>query len=119
MLRPDAVRSILLDQLAGMHPAASQSDDPSAALRKARWRALTVALVDWAAIVVLFLLRDLTAPFLVAAPTQEGLFTIAILAVATHAGFSLGQMEKYNAVVQALAEVPEEVRRCPPKTEAD
>ena len=107
MLRIQAVRSILFDDVAGLRSDSARPDEPIAVLRRARRRALVVALLDWAAIVALFLLRDGRSPFLAAGASEQGLFTLGILAVASHAGFRLGQMEKYAAVARALEELPE------------
>jgi len=108
MLQMHAVRSILFDDIAGIRPDPESRDDPIGALRKARRRALLVAAIDWVAILTLFLLRDGPTGFLAAGASEQGLFTFGVLAVATHAGFRLAQMEKYTAVMRALEELPNE-----------
>ena len=108
MLQTHAVRSILFDDVAGVRPDPQRPNEPLGALHKARRRALIVAIVDWAAILALFLLRDGPTEFLAAGASEQGLFTLGVLAVATHAGFRLGQMEKYAAVARALEELPNE-----------
>jgi len=108
MLRIHAVRSLLIDDVARLHSDRRSGPDPIASLRKAGRRALSMAILDWAAILVLFLLRDRQAGFLEIGATEQGLFALGILAVATHAGFRLGQREKYSAVERALAGLPDE-----------
>ena len=107
MLQIHAVRSILFDDIAGIRPDPRKPHDPIAALHKARRRALAVAIADWAAILALFLLRDGSAGFLATGASEQGLFSLGVLAVATHAGFRLGQMEKYAAVARALQALPD------------
>ena len=109
MLRIPAVRSILVDVIAGVRPSVkNDSEDPLATLRSARTRAGAVAALDWAAIMTLFLLREHSIDFLGMGAGEQTLFTFGVLALATHAGFRLGQMEKYRAVERALDELPDE-----------
>ena len=60
-----------------------------------------MVLLDWVAIAVLVLLRDPLTPFLSFGPDEQTVFTVAVLAVAVHSGFRLGQLEKYRAVARA------------------
>ena len=66
-----------------------------------------MAIADWLAILTLFALRDGTTGFLSTGASEQGLFTLGVLAVATHAGFRLAQREKYAAVARALEELPQ------------
>ena len=113
MLRIPAVRSLLVEEVAGVRPSVKDdSEDPLAAIRSARIRAVAVAALDWAAIVTLFLLRDQATDFLGVGAGEQTLFTFGVLALATHAGFRLGQMEKYRAVERALEELPDDFPAC-------
>jgi hypothetical protein len=108
MLRLEVVRSILFDQVAGLQT--DSSTEPEVALAKARRRAAAVAILDWAAILALFLLRDAGTPLLVLGASQQGVFTLGILAVASHAGFRLGQLDKLAAVGRVLEQLPDSGR---------
>lgn len=126
MLRKRAIRSLLVEEVAGLRtvtPATGDDSeggeperiasptDPHAveeahqlqheALEKAERRALFVVGLDWLALLALFLLRDPAAPFLPMGPTVETVFTLGVIAVAIHSGFRLGQLEKYRAVRRA------------------
>lgn len=121
MLRKRAIRSLLVEEVAGLRAATLPRGDggeedaplPPAetieetrrvqheALEQAERRALLVVGLDWLALVALFLLRDPAVPFLPAGPTVETVFTLGVLAVAVHSGFRLGQLEKYRAVRRA------------------
>ena len=107
MLRVEAVRSMLFDGVAGLRLEPRAGDTPEVGLARARRRAIAVAAIDWVAILALFLLRDSGADFLAPGSTERGLFTLGILAVATHSGFRLGQLEKYAAVARTLDQLPE------------
>lgn len=120
MLRKRAIRSLLVEEVAGLRlPAPGDpSDEPNdagpadesagpddlelrdqrEALEKAEKKALFAVAVDWIALVVLFVLRDPSTPFLPAGPTIDTVFTLGVVAVAVHSGFRLGQREKYRAV---------------------
>lgn len=120
MLQLHAVRSILFDDIAGVRPDSDRPDDPIGTLQRAGRRALMVAVFDWLAILVLFTLRDGSTGFLSASATEQGLFTLGVLAVATHAGFRLAQREKYAAVARALEQLPAEgAGGDPPGTDED
>jgi hypothetical protein len=107
MLRIPAVRSMLVNTVANVGGDNENAQDTSALLA-ARRRAGAVALLDWAAILILVLWRSGGSSFLPTGASPEGLFSLGILAVATHAGFRLGQREKYDAVLRTLEELPEE-----------
>lgn len=104
MLRLQAVRSLLLEEIADLRP--SQLEDYSVALRRARLRAALIAAVDGIAILVLFALRPGGGAFLVLDRSEQGLFTLGVLAVATHAGYRLAQRQKLAAVERALETLP-------------
>jgi hypothetical protein len=76
-------------------------------LLKARRRALAVVMLDWAAILVLLLVRNWDRIFLVFGPSEEAVFTLGVLAVAVHSGFRLGQWEKYRRVTLLVEELAE------------
>jgi hypothetical protein len=119
MWRTRAVRSLLADvaglrHLRGGEPEddgdegrAGDPDAVEAAAQRARRRAWFVIALDWAAILVLVLLHHHETPFLVLDRSEQAVFTLAILAVAVHSGFRLGQAEKYAAVARASRELAE------------
>ena len=86
-------------------PAAHERPRPpkrrAEALRRARRRALIVVALDWAAIVTLALLGERAAPTMTLGATEDTVFTLALLAVAVHSGFRLGQLEMLRAVARA------------------
>jgi len=120
MLRKRAIRSLLVEEVAGLRLAAStgldgEDGEPDAseaageaaarafeleheALERAVKRARLMVGLDWLALLALFLLRDSAAPFLPVGPTVETVFTLGVVVVAVHSGFRLGQLEKYRAV---------------------
>lgn len=103
MLRAPAITSLLIEEVARLrrHPndePADQFDD----VVKARRRSLLVAIVDWAAIASLFVFRDPLSHFLSIGTDERTIFTLAILTIAVHSGFRLGQWEKYRAVETAV-----------------
>lgn len=102
MLRLRAVEALLFEDVARLRRPAEGSDERLQALSRARSRALLVVALDWLAIALLFLWRDPLARFLTLGAGEESIFTIAILAVATHSGFRLGQRERYGTVAAAL-----------------
>ncbi len=113
MWRERAVRSILVEDVAGLRPradaeAGEESDRAATdgrALDKAMRRSVLVVALDWIAIAVLFVLRDLDLRFLDLGPTEDAVFTLGVLAVAAHSGFRLGQLEKLRAVARACREL--------------
>lgn len=119
MWRTRAVRSLLADVAGLRHlrereaedaddeAGAGNSDAVEEAAHRARRRAWFVIALDWAAILILVLLHQHEAPFLVLDRSEQAVFTLAILAVAVHSGFRLGQAEKYAAVARASRELAE------------
>lgn len=99
MWRTRAVLSLLYEEIAGL-PCEEQETAAERAERLARLRrrALIVVALDWVAILALVLLGDRASPMLTLEPTEHTVFTLAILAVAVHSGFRLGQLDKLRAV---------------------
>lgn len=119
VLRPRAVRSILLDVAALRPPADAagtahgdpgERDDPGDAhlttIRHAARRALLVAAIDALAIALLFVLRDRSRSFLLLERSPDAVFTLGVLAVAVHLGFRLAQYRQLRRVLWAVAELP-------------
>lgn len=80
------------------------------ALRQARRQAAAVVVFDLVAVVILLLMGGSEAsPLsqLTLGRSEQTIFTLAILLITVHAGFRLGQLEKYNAVARASAELAE------------
>lgn len=119
MLRRRAVRDLLLEEVAGVrHPGPDDEASLPLAereelerelegerlddLEKAERRSLLVALLDWAAIVVLFLFREDAVPFMPIEGGIEDVLSFGLLAVATHSGLRLGDYGRYRAVRRAL-----------------
>lgn len=102
MWRTRAVVDLLLRDVCGLPEEADRA--PRELLLRARRRARLVAVVDVAALSVLFALRERTGTFLSFAGT-EAVFTLGVLAVAVHAGFRLAQAESLGAVARACAEL--------------
>ena len=106
MWRTRAVVSMLVEDIAGLGPLGPEDregeDSPahpeSEALSRAMRRATLVVAVDCLAILILFLFRDQTRPFLAANQTVETVFTFGVLAVAAHAGFRWAQLERFRTV---------------------
>lgn len=118
MWRTRAVRSLLVREVAGLRPDLAEDEDGQevarrqaeadlAAVERARRRAWLVVALDWVAILALVLLAQHEAPLLVLGRSEQAVFTLAILIVAVHSGFRLGQMEKYGAVARACRELAE------------
>jgi len=131
MWRTRAVRRLLIEDVAGIRipppaeegpeaegegevgPSAEGPGEPPSsplaeaeeALARARRRAAAVAVLDGIAILVLIFLGAAEGNPLNLGHTEQSIFTLAILGVAVHAGFRLGQLEKYNAVARASAEL--------------
>lgn len=127
MLRKRAIRSLLVEEVAGLKLATSADrhgegaadetdraespapeeiaerarEDQLAALERAEKKALFMIGLDWLALVALFLLREPAAPFLPTGPTVDTVFTLGVILVAVHSGYRLGQLEKYRAVRRA------------------
>lgn len=127
MLRKRAIRSLLIEDVAGLHlPEPDEAEGPPAdggdhagaeagpteethalreeeqeqALRDAERKAKLVVALDWTALAVLFVLRDTGEAFLPFGPTTDTIFTLGVMAVAIHSGFRLGQLEKLRAVAR-------------------
>lgn len=107
MMHLRAVRSLLLDDVALLR---RPDDAPATAIEvvsRARARAALVVLLDWAAILALFLWRA-GEPMLVLGATEEAIFTLGVLAVAVHSGYRLAQRQTLGAVERALESLPDE-----------
>lgn len=106
MWRTRAVVSMLVEDIAGLSllTPEERETDPSAespeaeVLSKAMRRATLVVAVDCLALLILFLFRDTTRPFLPADRSVETLFTFGVLAVAAHAGFRWAHLERLRAI---------------------
>lgn len=120
MLRPRAIRSLLVEEVAALRvPGPPAGGDVEAAeerdrlrveaereaLERAERRALLVVGLDWIALVVLFLFRDPTAVFLPMDATVDSVFTLGVVAVAVHSGFRLAEGSKFRAVRRAWEEL--------------
>lgn len=112
MWRTRAVLSLLHEEIAGLPRAAPESAlEAAEALGRARRRAALVVALDWLAILILVLFGERGAPALTLGPAESTVFTLALLAVAVHSGFRLGQLEKLRAVALAA----ERLRRLDPE----
>lgn len=106
MLRPRAIRALLLEQVVGLsRPDADGAEPAAERLRGLRRRALVLVVVEWLAILVLILVRDSDLPYLTLGRTEQTAFAIGVLVVAVHSGFKLGQWEKLRSVERAVAEL--------------
>lgn len=113
MWRTRAVVSMLVEDIAGLSlPTDRESDlDESEGrpelepLAKSIRRARLVIAVDWIAILILFLFRDPAQPFLPGNQAVDTVFTLGVLAVAAHAGFRWGQLERYRSVQRLCDEL--------------
>ena len=105
MLRVRAVQDILLSEIAGV-PQSEDAADQLAALETARRRAWFMVFLDWVAILVLVLLRQGPGDVLELGASVHTIYALGLLAVATHAGFRLGQIDKIAAVRRALGALP-------------
>jgi hypothetical protein len=114
MWRTNAVISMLVEDVAELRilepPDASPEERAAErpeleALTKARRRALLVSLVDWAAILVLLAFHSGPSSFLAFEASTDTVFTLGVLAVATHAGFRLGQARTYKTVTRACQDL--------------
>jgi hypothetical protein len=102
MWRTRAVLSLLHEEIAGLpRDEAETPDERAETMARARRRALIVIALDWLAILVLVLLGERAPTPLTLGPSEHTVFTLAILAVAAHSGFRLGQVEKLAAVARA------------------
>jgi len=112
MFRTQAVEQLLLEDIAGVgRPESPPGGDGEATatrrveLDRSRRRALTMVALDWLAIVVLLVARARSGPAMLIGPTEDSVLAIGLLAIATHSGFRLGQLEKLGAVKRALSEL--------------
>ena len=104
MWRTRAVLSLLHEEIAGLpHDATETPEQRAETMNRARRRALIVVVLDWLAIAVLVLFGDRALPMLTFGAREQTIFTVAILAVAVHSGFRLGQLEKLRAVARAAS----------------
>jgi len=102
MWRTRAVLSLLHEEIAGLpYDEQETAEGRAETMQRARRRALIVFALDWVAIVSLVLLGNRALPILTFGGTDHTIFTLAILAVAVHSGFRLGQLEKLRAVARA------------------
>lgn len=99
MWRTRAVRSLLIEDIAGLRSAADPDVDPSPELDRARRRGQAIVALEWSALALLFVLREAGREFLPLGPSIDAVFTLGVLAVAIHSGFRLGQLEKYRAEI--------------------
>ena len=102
MLRPQAVRSLLVEEIASIRiePDDRTTDGYREALEQARKKALAFVLLCAVALGILVLTRVPGD-----AELLEGfgpLYLLGLLLVAAAAGFRLGQWEKYRAVGRAV-----------------
>lgn len=102
MLRNEAVKTLLVEEIACIREPASEPTRRREQVERARNRAALTAAIDWLAIALLFFWRDPLSEFLFLGASEEAVFTLAILAVAVHSGFRLGQWEKYRCVEASL-----------------
>lgn len=114
MLRKRAVRSLLVEGIAGLRPETvpgegepeeevldqAERDALAHALRRAR----AMAAVAFGALVILFLTRPTTERFLPADAASDAVFTVTVLAIAAFGGYRLGTIEKLSAVKRAHEE---------------
>jgi hypothetical protein len=133
MLRPRAVRALLVEEVAGLRrgapppgepgepgePGAAESEpeaaeqdiaerrDQERELVRAGRRALGVAIACVAAVAVLFALRDPARAWLSPGRGEEGAFTIGILLVTAYAGFRLAQYLHLRTVARLHRELAE------------
>ena len=105
MIRLRAVRSLLLEEIAELEPPGAAGEE-RATIAKARARAGIVTAIDLIAILILFIFRPQATSFLDLGASEQGLFTLGVLAIAVHAGYRLGQMQKLGAVLRALGTLP-------------
>lgn len=114
MWRTDAVVSMLVEDVAELRiedSTEAASEDVEArppeltTLNRARRRALLVGFIDWIAIAVLLAFHSGPDPFLPLGASTDAVFTLGVLAVATHAGFRLGQARTYKATARVCQDL--------------
>jgi hypothetical protein len=114
MLRKRAVRSLLVERIAGLRPdlpaAEGEPDDEAVdqaerdALAHAIRRARAMTFLAFGALVILFVTRPSAASFLPVGTAADGVFTVTVLAIAAFGGYRLGTLEKLGAVKRAHEE---------------
>jgi len=107
MWRSRAVIAMLVDEIAGLGPVGPDTQEIDELLSRAGRRAKLVVAVDCLAILILFLFREKTRPFLPVNQTIETIFTFGILAVAGHAGFRYAQLDRLRAIRRLCGELIE------------
>ena len=114
MLRLRAVRSMLVEEVGGLRGAAVESDTPEEvggrereALTRASRRALFYVALDLAAVTALFILREPATAFLTPGASEEGIFTLGILAIVAHAGYRFAQYRHLRTVARLHQELTE------------
>lgn len=113
MWRTRAVISMLVEDIAGLslpsdrdEESVPDEDRPELEpLAKAIRRARLVIALDWVAILVLFIFRDPTRPFLPGGQSIETVFTLGVLAVAAHSGYRWAQLHRFQAVQRLSSEL--------------
>lgn len=127
MLRLRAVKTLLVEEVAGVAPrsskapeeeggadpaevAAEEGERQTADLERAMRKALRVVILCTVAVIVLFLTHERSGGFL-SLDGLDTIFTAGVLLVVAYAGFRLGQWEKYRAVARVLAELGEREER--------
>lgn len=112
MLRIQAVKSLLVEEVAGIAlpretaPCAEETAHLLRELGRACRKALFIVALCWGAITILLATHPQRVRFL-GFEELETVFTLGILLVATYAGFRLGQWEKYRAVRRVVEELAE------------
>ena len=113
MWRTRAVISMLVEDIAGLTLSSDREEDAEESagrpeletLARAIRRARLVIAVDWIAILVLFIFRDPSRPFLPGGQSIETVFTLGVLVVAAHSGFRWAQLDRYRAVQRLSTEL--------------
>lgn len=114
MLRARAVRSMLVEEVGGLRSSAAAEETPAQAagrehrlLTRAARRSLFFVVLDLLAVSVLFTFREPATAFLAPGPTEEGIFTLGVLAVVAHAGYRYAQYRHYRTVSRIHTELIE------------
>jgi hypothetical protein len=114
VLRLRAVRSMLVEDVVGLRGAAVESDTAEEvggrereALTRASRRALFFVVLDLVAVTALFVFREPATAFLTPGATEEGIFTVGILAIVAHAGYRFAQYRHLHTVARLHQELVE------------
>ena len=116
MLRLSAVRSLLVEEVGGLRGIAAAVDGETskeaggrerAALTRAARRSLFFVVLDLTAVTALFFLRAPAGAFLAPGATEEGIFTLGILAIVAHAGYRFAQYRHLRTVARLHQELVE------------